>query len=213
MTRFYINEREINPPPGIKSFDQILSHVDEENIPPNSVIRMVSIDGIPLIQDDLSKDSSDLFQQASESEKVEIVTGTVEEIVSDSISEAFEYLKRVEEGIPPLALSFQMDPGPEAFEGLRQLFEGFYWLNLLVDKLSANFKIDFDTVCIQEVPVKEHNQKYIAILKQLQDSQEKGDVVLISDLLEYEIAPIVEVWKEMFQIIATKAGIKLNPNK
>jgi len=206
MTRFYLNQKEITPPPGMTSFDQILAHVDEEKLPPNSVIRMICIDGIPLIQNDLSKDSSGISLQDSNCEKVEIVTGTVEEIVDDSIEEALEYLNRIEVGIHPLAESFQANPGPESFQGLRQLYEGFYWLNILMDKLSAKFKIDFNDICIQEVPVKEHNRKYTSTLKQLQDSQERGDMVLISDLLEYEIAPIVPVWKEMFQIISKRAG-------
>ena len=41
-------------------------------------------------------------------------------------------------------------------------------------------------------------------MKQLVQSQEKGDLVLISDLLEFEILPMIAVWKEMFLIIQEK---------
>lgn len=208
MPRFYINEKEITSPPGMTTFNQILAYIDEEVLPPNSIVRMVRIDGTPLLNENLSRDSIDINSQISSSEKVEIVTGTEKEIICDSISETLEYLDRVEEGIPPLALQFQSDPGRGAFEGLRQLYEGLYWLNLLLDNLSSKFEIIFDDRLIQELPGKEHKRKYISILKQLQDAQERGDMVLISDLLEFEIAPMVPVWKEMFQIISERAVLK-----
>ena len=206
MTRYYVNEREITPPPGITSFDEILKHVDGNKIPPNSVVRLVSIDGNPLLQEDFTKDSDEIIKQIENGEKVEIITGTVEEIVRDSLAEAFAYIDRAEKGIPALAKKFQTDPGPESFEGLRQLYEGFYWLSLLLKKLSANFNIPVNDISIQGETAGEHHRKFIVILKQLLDSQGKGDVVLISDLLEYEIAPLIPVWKEMFHIIAEKTG-------
>lgn len=202
MTKFYINEREINPPVGITSIDQILSYADKQLLPVDSVIRLVNIDGTPLLQGDFSDNSAGLFEQIRNSERVEITTGTLEEIVRDSVSEALEYIDRVEEGIPALASSFQTNPGAKTFESLRQLYEGFYWLNLLLSKLAANFNIALEDMVVQGIPVKEHNSKFIAILQQLLDSQESGDVVLISDHLEYEIIPLVPIWREMFQKLA-----------
>jgi hypothetical protein len=208
MTRFYINEREINPPPDITSFNQLLTLIEEMEIPANSVIRMIQIDGIPVMPDAVSKDFRDFLEQKDCHEKIEITTGTVEEIAMDSIRQAIEYLGRVEDGTPSLAISFQMAPGPEAFENLRQLYEGFYWLNLLLDKLASNFDIVFNEIRIQGIPAGDHHRKFIEILKQLVDSQERGDMVLISDLLEYEILPMVPVWKDMFESISQKVGMK-----
>jgi hypothetical protein len=208
MTRFYVNEREIVPPSGTTTFEDILKHVDETELPPDSVIRQVNIDGDPILQEDLSKDTSEIFSKMERGEKVEIFTGTVDEILSDSISEAFTYLERAEEGILVLARNFQSDPGPESFQGLSQLCEGFYWLNLLLSKLSDNFAIVLDDVIVQGVPAGEHHRKFLTVLKELLDSQEKRDLVLISDLLEYEIAPMVSLWKEMFQVIAEKVTAK-----
>lgn len=207
MTRFYVNEREITPPPGITSFEEILKHVDGGQLPPNSVVRHISVDGNPIMQEDFDPDSTALFKQLENGEKVEIITGTMEEIVRDSLAEAFAYLDRAEEGIPALAQNFQTNPGPESFQGLRQLYEGFYWINLLLCKLSDNFNIGLNAMTVQGETAGEHHRKFIEILKQLLDSQEKGDMVLISDLLEYEIAPMVPIWRELFQIIAERTGI------
>jgi hypothetical protein len=207
MARFFINEREIAPPLDISSLDQILKHVEDIHLPPNSLIRQIYVDGLSLMPDAFSRDPDGILQQMESRDKVEILTGTLWEIAHDSIIEAMAYLERIEAITPSLAASFQNSPGPGSFENLRQLYEGFYWLNLLLGKLETNFQMNFEKVFVQEMPVREHFEKFIAILKQLMDSQRRGDFALIGDLLEYEMLPLVPIWKEIFRCILQKVGV------
>ena len=208
MTKFYVNEREIPPPLDATSLECILKQIEGIHIPPNSVVRQIQVDGIPLLPDDFPGNTSEWLQSLQSREKVEIYTGTLTEIASDSIADALDYLDRVEAATPSLAIGFQTYPGPESYEGLRQLYEGLYWLNLLIEKLEAGFHIRLEAILINNVPVREHHQKFITVLKQMIDSQEKGDFILIADLLEYEILPLVSVWREMFTIILKKVNEK-----
>ncbi len=204
MTRYFLDSQEIAIPTEACSFNQVLKHVESIHLPPNTVIRQIQIDGLPLMPD-----SSEQFNLQSEIEsrnRVDIFTGTIQDIAHDSIGEALDYLYRVETAIPSLSDTFQASPGPEAFESLRQLYEGLYWLNLLLDKLKANFQINYDGTLIQGVSASEYHQRFITILRQLIESQERRDYVLISDLLQYEICPLVPVWREMFQIVAEKVN-------
>ena len=204
MTRFFVNEREIPPPLDVTSLDRILKYVEDGHLPPNSIIRQIHVDGFPLIPDTSPEDPPQLIEHIENREKVEIFTGTLPEIAHDSIADAIAYLQRIETVIPSLAAGFQISPGPEAFERLRELYEGFYWLNLLMDKLETGFHITSEDVVVRDVPAREYHRRFISILKQLIDSQERGDLVLVSDLLEYEILPLMPIWKEMFSIIAGK---------
>lgn len=206
MTRFFVNEREIPPPLGSFSFDQLLKHVEGVEIPPNSIIWKVHVDGLPLTPNSFSEDASGILKQMENREKVEIFTGTLQEIALDSIAEAMAYLDRVETATPALAAGFQVSPGPEAFGSLRDLYEGFYWLTLLMDRLETGFHITLDDVYVQGLSAREHHRKFISILKQLVDSQERRDYVLVSDLLEYEILPQAPIWKEMFGIVSNKVS-------
>jgi hypothetical protein len=207
MTKFYVNEREISPPLDISSLDKVLKHIEDVHLPPDSVVRQVQVDGIPLVPDDLPEAGPEILQQLETREKIEVYTGTMPEIARESIAEAIAYLDRIETATPELASSFQVSPGPGSFESLRQLYEGFYWLNLLMDKLETGFHVTFDDVLVENIPARDHHQKFISILKQLIDSHERGDFAMIADLLEYEILPLVPVWKEMFRIIEKKAGV------
>jgi hypothetical protein len=207
MTKFYVNEREVAPPVDLTSLDKIIRQIEDSHLPPNSVVREIQIDGVSLMPDEVSENPSELLQHLENRGKIEIYTGTLVEIARESILEALQYLDRIETATPLLASGFQISPGPESFESLRQLYEGLYWLNLLMDKLETSFHLAFQDIPIQGIPAKEHHQKFISILKQMIDSHERGDFVLIADLLEYEILPLVPIWREMFKIIMEKAVV------
>jgi hypothetical protein len=205
MTKFYIDEAEIAPPLNITSLDQALKEIEGEHLAPNKVVRQIQVDGVPVMPDNVPQFSSEMLLNLEAREKVEIFTGTLVEIAHDSIEGALEYLDRIETATPSLASGFQISPGPESFESLRQLYEGLYWLNLLLDKLETSFHIKFENVQIQGASASEHHQKFISILKQMIDSHERGDYILIADLLEYEILPLVPIWREMFKFILARA--------
>jgi hypothetical protein len=207
MTKFYVNEREISPPLDVTTLGIVLKQIEDDYLPPNSVVRQIQVDGIPVMPDDIPENASEMLQHLENREKIEFYTGTLAEIARDSIAEALDYLDRVEAATPSLASGFQISPGPESFESLRQLYEGLYWLNLLMDKLETSFHITFEDILIQDVPAKDHQQKFISVLKQMIDSHERGDFTLIADLLEYEILPLVPIWREMFNFVLEKANM------
>ena len=207
MTRFFINDKEIAPPLDVSSLDQIIKQVEAAHLLPNTVVRKIHIDGLPLLPQGESDSPSELLEQMEKREKIEIYTGTLAEIANDSIEEAFAYLNRIEAATPSLAESIRFCPNAETFDNLRQLCEGFYWLNLLMDKLQANFQVHLENMMVRGVPAAEHQQKFISVLKQLVESQEAGNFVLIADLLEYEFLPLVTVWREMLGIISSRMRV------
>ena len=207
MTRYFVNETEIpSPPPGISSLDEVLKHVEKTYLHPGSAIRQVLVDGRLVLPDALEAVPCGFLNGFGEREKVEITTGSLLGIARDSVTEAVSYLGRIESAIPSLAAGFQAYPGPEAFENLKEFYTGFYWLNLLLERLKTNFAAAYPETTPQGVPLREHQEGFISILKQLVDAQERGDFVLIADLLEYEILPVIPVWKEFFEGIARNLG-------
>lgn len=208
MTRFFVNNMEIAPPPNMSSLEEILKNLERGHLPPDSVIRQVQIDGAPLTIENRNESLAELLSQAECREKIEIFTGTMSEIARDAIIDAQEYLDRIAVATPQIAESFQGTPDQEGFQSLRQLYDGMYWLSLLMDKLIAGFQLNLEDVVIRDAPVSEHHQKFISVLKELIESQQKGDSAMISDLLEYEILPLVPIWKEIFGVIRKKANLE-----
>jgi hypothetical protein len=210
MTRLFVNDREVPyPPSGVSSLDGILKHVEGHYLPPDYVIRQVRIDGLPLVPAELNEAPPDLFEGLEKRQRIEVTTGSQQEIACESLREAISYLERIEGVIPSLASSFQAYPGPQAFANLRDLYTGFYWLNLLLDRLEKSFAVALSEIQLEGVALPEHHRRFLSILQQLVDSQEKRDFVLVADLLEYEILPIVPLWKQLFRSIGER--IELTP--
>jgi hypothetical protein len=204
MTRFFVNDTEITAPLDMSSLSQVLKHVETSYLPPNSVVRQIQIDGIPVAPDISTQTQPELLGQIDAREKVEFYTGTVAEIAHDSITEALEYLDRIEAATPSLAESFRTYPGAEAFESLRQLCEGFYWMNMLWSRLESSFRINPQELKANDSSMADFYQKFLSVLRQLIASQESGDFIMISDLLEYEILPLVPVWRGLLRLILQK---------
>ncbi len=205
MTRFFVDNREIpSPPPGFSSLDGILKHIEENHLPPDNVVREIHVDGTPVPLTDLRAIPAEFLCGIEKRARVEITTGSLREIACESLREASAYLDRAEPLIPLLASSFRTFPGPEAFANLKELYSGLYWLNLLLHRLEKNFGITFWDTSLHGTPFQEHQRKFLSVIQQLVDSQQKADFVLVADLLEYEILQFLPVWKELFSGIARK---------
>lgn len=192
------------PPTGLQSLDELLRHVEKKHVAQTDIIRQVNIDGVPVASMPDQGESPNSPEYLSRRNTIEIFTGTLNQILQDSIGEAQSYLERLESAIPSIATSFQISPGPEAFERLKQLFEGLYWMNLLNERLNAHFNIDPDTTSINGKSMRQIREKFASDLREMVSAQEREDFLLLADLLEYEITPLIPEWISIFSELAAR---------
>jgi hypothetical protein len=204
MTKYFLNDREIATPTNFTSIDQLLKYVEKSHLAPDIVIRRINIDGQPFELDDLSGSSVNSIENR---ERIELFTSTLIEVAKDSIAESLEYLSRIEMLVPSLSIKFQDSPDADAFQSLGQLYEGFYFICLLLDKLAKSYHIKLGEAVIQDIPIQGHLEKFISILKQLNECKQNGDYALIADILEYEILPGVPLWKDVFDFVSKKIAM------
>ena len=197
MTRYFLNAQEIAVPGDISSLDQILKRVETTQLSPDEAIGRIQVDGHSLTPDSL-EDAGAIFGELGNRRKVEIFTASILEVSRDAICEAIDYVNRAESLTHSLASSFKTTPEPESLRSVRQLRDGFYWLSLLLDKLAANFKIPLENCKVQGASAQGHLGKFADVLKRLADAQERGDFIMISELLEHEIRGTIPVWKSLF---------------
>jgi len=205
MTQYFVNGREIEIPQGFASFDQLLKHVEDHCLEPTDIIRKINVDGRSFEAESLRNDNGD-FDPTGKWEKVEIVTGTLAEIAAESLAGAQDYLEKIESAAPALAAKFQDFPESEDFNNLGSLCEGFYFLSVLLDKLASGYQLKLDEIIVRGVSIRAQLLKFADIVKQLNEAQEKQEYLLIADTIEYEILPVVPVWKELFEAVSRKIG-------
>jgi len=203
MTRYYVNNREVGIMPVFSSFDQMLKYVENQYLEPTAVIREIHVDGRPLAPESFYDDDWS-FGLTRELEKIEIYTGTLTDIAVESIEGALDYLIKIEQAAPALAVKFQDFPDFEDFTNLGSLCEGFFFLSVLLDKLATGYQLKLDEITVRGASVREHLQKFVGIVKQLNEAQEKQEYLLIADIIEYEILPVVPVWNEILKTVSRK---------
>jgi hypothetical protein len=201
MTKYFIDDKEIEVSAKFSSFEQFLKYVEVSHLISGRIVRRIYIDGQLFSHEDLNHGSVSYIETKG---KIEIFTSTIGEVSKESIEEAKEYLARVERLAPALCAKFQDFPDADAFQDLRNLYEGYYVINVLLEKLSANYCLKFEDIFVRNVSIQEHLQKFISVLKQLIECKQNRDVALVADILEYEILPGVPIWKEIFDVVQKK---------
>lgn len=205
MTRIFIDDREIEPPDDSSSVCKILTYVDKEHLAENSGVTRIQVNGNPMVPvDSWDTGENAISGRVEMPDRVEIFTASIANIARGSISEALAYLDRVETLTPSLAESFRVNTSPDSLGNLRQLYEGFYWLHLLLDKLRADFPTHPEDVLIRNGFEPEYHRKFVCTLKRLKEAQERADLAQVSDLLEAEILPFVPLWREMLLAVARR---------
>jgi hypothetical protein len=208
MTRIFVDNREIESPKDYSSMSQILKYVEDSHLAQNSAVWQIQVNGLPLIPNSFSKNRDrTALGPMNDSDKVEIVTGTLAEIARHAVSEALDYIDFIESAIPSLVRSFRTNPPPESFKKLPDLYEGLYWWNLLLDKLKADFLNQSEDVALWKDSESDYYQKLVSILKRLIESQEKECFVRIANLLEREIIPLIPIWRGMLGAVAQRVGV------
>jgi hypothetical protein len=202
MTRLYIDKQEVAPlPSDLSSLDEVLRLVESSHLPSNVVIHQVQVDGIPLIQ---NEESNRFSEHIRGQEKIEIFTSTLREVAIESIREAIAYLERAEAATHSLASSLRTQVESEAAANLKQFYEGFYCINLLLDRLEQSFRIPYEDVRIRSGSAREYCTQMASLLKEVIEAHEHKDFGLLADLLEYEVAALMPACKEVFAAVRSR---------
>jgi hypothetical protein len=206
MTMIFVDNREIEPPKDNSSMSQILKYVEDSHLAQNSAVWQIQVNGLPLVSNGFSEGMNRAGPVPMNAwDKVDIFTGTRAEIARHAISEALDYVNRIESATSSLAKSFRTNIAPESFENARHLYEGLCWWNLLLDKLKADFLDKSECASVWKSSQSDHQQKPVSILKRLIESEE--NLVQIADLLKREIIPLIPVWRGMLNAVAQRAGV------
>ena len=199
MTRLFVDKQEIAPlPAGLNSIDQVLKLVESDHLPPNMIIREIQLDGTPLLQDELISSPPEIIDSLH---RIEIFTCTLREVAIDSIREAIMYLERAESATPSLTASLRARSEEEIAASLKQFYEGFYWINLLLSRLEQSFEIPLQEVMIKGGNAQGYCLQLASLLKEVIEAHERKDFGLLGDLLEYEIIPLIPACREVFAAI------------
>ncbi len=196
MARIFLDHREIERSSTTPSLREFLSDLKYIQLPPNNGIRQINIDGLPL---------AELLQQGAERhnccEWIEIFTAPVTEIAREAISNAIQYLDRME---TIKSFNANIYRNFRTVQNLKEILEGFRWLDLLISRLER----DFCKGRNRAADISEQRQRLAASIEEVRQLYDKNDFASEDKILEKEVLPAVPVWKERLNSILMNMNVR-----
>ncbi|UNL84781.1 hypothetical protein [Priestia koreensis] len=112
----------------------------------------------------------------------------LETLIKDNVDFLKDYLPKITYFIDLLVDFLAKNQESEAFEILPQIIEGLSWSIKSMSSLERVGEIENIEI-----------EKLNGFLNEIRGAMETNDYVLVSDLFEYEITPIVQQWIEMLK--------------
>lgn len=149
----------------------------------NRVITSILVNNAEMVNASLEE----IFAGGESERIIQIETCTAEELIMESLGNACEYIPRLREGLLNIRDRVLAGDTQEAGKMLEAGLEGIEWLLLSLQALAGTKKHpDMETV------LEEEKEKLNAAFPELESAMKDDDMILICDILEYEVIPFLE---------------------
>ncbi|USK69971.1 hypothetical protein [Peribacillus asahii] len=119
--------------------------------------------------------------------RIEVVSKTIREFVSEVLLLAEDYLKRAIPEMTALIDGFYQSPNADNWKNFSDMLEGMQWLNQIIGLIDqAKARPNNWDECIKLAAQLDME------LKNLEEAVKNADSVLIADMIQYELIPIYE---------------------
>jgi hypothetical protein len=223
-----LNSRPCEVPEGITSFGQLIDYVEDERIPPGHVITRIVVDGEEWDEEAERKRAE---QAVGGLQIVEFFSARTLDLAREGLEEATQLLPALHQDLGEAAALLRSQ-GVQ--DGLAILYECIgvidWYVNLVtaVDIIFTQVNPDFrygDGLADlgSESPEEDlatlggagsHERTFASIdnlrekLLAMEEAQQNNDLLLLADLIEYEVRPIVQIWSQEAPQLLAKVNLE-----
>lgn len=143
-------------------------------------------------------------------ETIEIKTETPVNLVGKILDEGQNYINGLKDYLLQVAGNFSA--GRECADGsFTEAVQGLQWFVQMTDFVECTLNLDFRKLTFNGMPIAEYVNNLNGMLLDIINAQEANDTVLLADILEYDLVPHLEQWKEIYVLfesaLAEKRGL------
>jgi hypothetical protein len=132
-------------------------------------------------------------------DSIEITTETPVRLVGKILDEGQNYIDGLRDCLMKVAGHFTA--GSEcADDSFAEAVQGLQWFVQMTDFIECTLNLDFQKLSRNGRPVAEYVNSLNGILQEIVNAQEGFDPVLLADILEYDLVPHLEEWKEIYTL-------------
>ncbi len=149
----------------------------------NRVVRKITVNDTEMVNASLQEVLED-FHQGKE---VVVESCTIESLINETIKDANDYIPRLRDGLLSIRDLVLSGESGEANKLLDSCIEGLEWLILTIEAATISDKYgSLKNVFLAE------KEKMAGAFSELEAAMQDDDMILLSDILEYEVVPSLE---------------------
>jgi hypothetical protein len=201
--KIYVDRREEDAdlPSGL-SLSEIIDRISSKSISSERVITKIRVDGKELLEDE-----NGLYPDLNgdEIDSLEFQTGLPKEMAHQGLHDARIYLEKLNPGIGRTAELFRLGEEAKANEQYGRCIDGINWFIRILEGVRQVIGMNFQGMAFKEETVQSRIRKLQETIRGMWSAQLDEDWIMLADLLEYELLPIMEEWKEILPVIEKTA--------
>lgn len=187
-----VNNNQLTSNQKLETIEELIQHVLKESDYHDSIITNLEIDGD---QYDPRIDEVPLKFNPNDAQKITIVTKNNLELTFEALDSCNDYIDVLTENILELVSLYKKDKIDDAnilFSNLVDILDLYIQLiSRIHSTLKVNFKEQIENASIlQELEI-----HLLSVIKAILPAKENGDIIMLSDLLEYELVDNLTQWK------------------
>ncbi len=183
---------------GVNNLEEILAKIMAEDVTPGSTITTVKLNGTVYSE----KTPHDAVGVAiSDIKTLEINTMGEEEIAWRFLENGVRQLDLLIQGAEKVSELFRIADEAEANEHYAQLLESLRLFLHIVDQVKGILNLDLSAIAFENDTVEQRFEKLSEVINEMLKVQEEKDWIMLADLIEYELMPLLEEWKSIVPVL------------
>jgi len=191
---------ELEGPAG-RNLEEILTRVMSEHMQPGKVITGVKINGSGYSEENPHDAASVPLKDIK---TLEIDTMSAEEMARHFFNNRGKHLDLLIRGAEKISELFRIADETEANEHYVEYLENLRLFVQMIAQCKEALHLDLSAIPFQKATVEDEVQKLSNMMDQMLKVQENEDWVMLADLLEYELIPLLKEWNEILPVLQEK---------
>ena len=188
---------EFEGPQG-SNLEEILMRVMSEHVQPGNVITAVKLNGTGYSEKN-PHGAADV--PLKDIKTLEIDTMSAEEMARHFFNNGGKHLDLLIRGAEKISELFRIADETEANEHYVEYLENLRLFVQMVAESKEALHLNLSAIPFQKATVEDEVQKLSNMMDQMLKVQENEDWVMLADLLEYELIPLLKGWDQVFALL------------
>ncbi|MHB1645187.1 MAG: hypothetical protein ACYCSW_01580 [bacterium] len=198
------NKIDFTPNTSETVYDFLINKI-RDFIPKNMVIKEIFLDDKKYDDLMIDDEKAKTFKLTSNG-TLKINTMTSDELVMQSLNSIESYFSDLLKNLGKVADLLREGNDKEGFTGFAADLKGIGAFVQVMDKIALFLNIDYSTYKYKERSIKDYFDDTEKLLSNILETQKTLDYVMLADLIDFEMEPLIKTWKEVILTLKSDIG-------